>query len=266
MQIDWFTFVAQIINFLILIALLQRFLYRPVIKAMDEREQKITAELEEARLNKIEAEKKDHLLEQKLQTFESQKSQMLEDAKQEVNQRKKEWMDKLREEITDTRKRWAETIESEKESFSEQLKKETGSKIIALIEDILKDLSERNLEQQMVDFFFDQLQKLDKKHKEQLQKAIKQKTSNQAQIISSFELTDKQKNLLVNLLHKATGTELEYEFKTLPDFGFGLQARIGGWRLGWNLESYLQKLGAEMEQYINKQKPIYEPTIINDNG
>jgi len=48
MQIDWFTVVAQIVNFLILVGLLKKFLYGPIIRAMDDRERRIASRLEEA--------------------------------------------------------------------------------------------------------------------------------------------------------------------------------------------------------------------------
>ena len=48
MQIDWFTVVAQIVNFLILVWLLKKFLYGPIIRAMDDRERRIASRLEEA--------------------------------------------------------------------------------------------------------------------------------------------------------------------------------------------------------------------------
>ncbi len=53
MLINWFTVVAQIINFLILVWLLKRFLYKPVLKAIDEREKKIAAQLAGCRSKKI---------------------------------------------------------------------------------------------------------------------------------------------------------------------------------------------------------------------
>ena len=43
MPIDWFTVVAQAINFLILVWLLKRFLYKPILHAIDEREKGIAA-------------------------------------------------------------------------------------------------------------------------------------------------------------------------------------------------------------------------------
>ena len=38
MLIDWFTVVAQAANFLVLVWLLKRFLYKPILGAMDARE------------------------------------------------------------------------------------------------------------------------------------------------------------------------------------------------------------------------------------
>jgi F-type H+-transporting ATPase subunit b len=46
--IDWFTVGAQLLNFLILVWLMKRFLYQPVLDAIAAREQKIAAELADA--------------------------------------------------------------------------------------------------------------------------------------------------------------------------------------------------------------------------
>ncbi len=56
MQIDYFTIIAQIINFLILVFLLRHFLYGPLLRSMDEREQKISTRLKEAEQQMKEAE------------------------------------------------------------------------------------------------------------------------------------------------------------------------------------------------------------------
>jgi len=48
MHIDWFVFFCQIFNFLLLMYLLKRFLYGRILKAMDDRETKISARFAEA--------------------------------------------------------------------------------------------------------------------------------------------------------------------------------------------------------------------------
>ena len=41
MLIDWFTVAAQALNFLILVWLMKRFLYKPILHAIDAREERI---------------------------------------------------------------------------------------------------------------------------------------------------------------------------------------------------------------------------------
>lgn len=255
MQIDWFTFIAQVINFLILILLLQRFLYKPVIKAMDEREKKIASELEDARLKKVEADQRKEELDGKLQDFEEQKNRLLEDARQDINEQRKQWMDELRAEISEIRSRWEEAVEGEKETFLKQLKEETGDQVIHLVQNVLTDLSERNLQQQTMENFLDRLAHLDKDNRAQLQKNLRELKGNQADIYSSFDPEDQQKQKLKELLQKITNTELECAFNTTKDLGFGLEVRIGGWRLGWNLDSYLERLSRNMDQYFKDRLP-----------
>ena len=57
MLINWFTVVAQAVNFLILVWLLKRFLYSHVLHAIDEREKGIANQLAEAEAKKAEAQK-----------------------------------------------------------------------------------------------------------------------------------------------------------------------------------------------------------------
>jgi F-type H+-transporting ATPase subunit b len=52
---DWFTILAQIVNFLVLVALMKRFLYGPLIAAIDAREKSIAARIAEAARKEQEA-------------------------------------------------------------------------------------------------------------------------------------------------------------------------------------------------------------------
>ena len=54
MLIDWFTVGAQVLNFVVLVWLLKRFLYKPVLNAIDAREKRVAAEAADADLQKTE--------------------------------------------------------------------------------------------------------------------------------------------------------------------------------------------------------------------
>ncbi len=58
MLIDWFTVGAQVVNFAILVWLLKRFLYKPIIDAIDAREKRIALALADADAKTAEAQKR----------------------------------------------------------------------------------------------------------------------------------------------------------------------------------------------------------------
>ena len=57
MLIDWFTVGAQALNFIVLVWLLKRFLYKPILNAIDAREKLIAAKLADADTKVAEAKK-----------------------------------------------------------------------------------------------------------------------------------------------------------------------------------------------------------------
>ena len=69
MLTDWFTIVAQALNFLILVWLMKRFLYKPILHAIDEREKRIATELANADAKKAEAQKEHDEFQQKNAEF-----------------------------------------------------------------------------------------------------------------------------------------------------------------------------------------------------
>src|SRR5512147_2722001 len=85
MLINWFTVGAQALNFLILVWLMKRFLYKPVLHAIEEREKRIAAELADADLKKAEARKESDEFRRKNEEFEHGRAALLGKATDEVN-------------------------------------------------------------------------------------------------------------------------------------------------------------------------------------
>src|SRR5690554_7829907 len=101
MSIDWITVAAQLANFLLLVWLLKRFLYRPILKGIDAREAEIAKRLAAAKEAKenADAEKqryqqqyadhltvRDNLLEEALESTASQREQMLQAGRDKLEQ------------------------------------------------------------------------------------------------------------------------------------------------------------------------------------
>ena len=101
MSVNWFTVAAQIVNFLILVWLLKKFLYKPVLTAMSNRQQKVQDELEQAA--------------KLAETAEKEKKRYLA-LQEEARNRGKEELLQARREADALRKKLFQEVESEAEA------------------------------------------------------------------------------------------------------------------------------------------------------
>jgi F-type H+-transporting ATPase subunit b len=82
--IDWFTVGAQALNFLILVWLMKRFLYKPVLAAIDVREKRIAKEIADADAKKADAQKEHDEFQHKNEEFDQQRAALLSKATDEA--------------------------------------------------------------------------------------------------------------------------------------------------------------------------------------
>ena len=82
-----------IVNFLILVILLAKFAWKPIINALDAREKKIKEDISSAQLARDEAQKIQQEMEAKLEELSSQSAQKLKEAQEIANEEKKKILD-----------------------------------------------------------------------------------------------------------------------------------------------------------------------------
>ena len=116
MLIDWFTVGAQALNFLILVWLMKRFLYKPILHAIDEREQRIAAELADADAKKSEAQKERDEFQHKNAEFDQQRAALLSQATDEVNTERQRLLDAARQAADTLRAKRQDALQREQQS------------------------------------------------------------------------------------------------------------------------------------------------------
>ncbi|MGK2945435.1 MAG: F0F1 ATP synthase subunit B family protein, partial [Desulfuromonadales bacterium] len=122
MLIDWFTVAAQIVNFLILVYLLKRFLYQPIVRHMNEREEKIANRLQQAADKRAEAQRQIDDFQHKQEEIEQQSAQKLEKAEEEAQKRQQELLEQARRHVENKRHGWLQSLDKEKDEFAHSLK------------------------------------------------------------------------------------------------------------------------------------------------
>ncbi len=255
MLIDWFTVFAQIFNFLILVALLKRFLYRPILNAMDEREAGIAARQEEARLHIEAAEREAELYREKTRELEAGRAEMMENARQEAELRRKELLTQVREEVMNRRAAWYEALQQEKASFLHDLRVHAGAKFLQISRQALGELAGAELEQRILHVFLERLQDMIDHAGKDFPGSLMRSGARVA-VTSSFEIPADLRSLIEHTFRSHIAPECSFHYETSPDLLCGIELKADGVRVAWSLEDYLGELERDLNLEFIK-RPVF---------
>ena len=252
MLIDPFVVIAQILNFLILVALLKRFLYKPITQAMEARTQRIERQLTTAASKEKDAEAEKELYLQKQQELEAQKQAWLEEAKQEVEQEKIKLTRQAQAEVELVRSQWYKNFQQDGEKFTRELRDRLTQQVAITTRKALSDLANVNLETQIIDTFIARLYNLEGVQKNAISTSPVANPSRIINIRSSFTIPEEKKKSLIVAIREQIAANAEVEFETDADLICGIELRDQampagsltdrGYKISWNLEHYLTEL------------------------
>ena len=143
MLVDWFTVGAQVLNFIVLVWLLKRFLYKPILDAIDAREMRIAGELASADATKAEAKKERDEFERKNAAFDRQRGALLIKATEEAKAERKRLIEEARQAADALSAKRGEALRSESRALNEVIGARTKQEVFAIARKALKVLELR---------------------------------------------------------------------------------------------------------------------------
>lgn len=252
MLIDWFTVAAQIVNFLILVALLKYFLYDRIVKAMDEREERIKSRLDEAQKKKEEAAQEAKSYREKNKELETKRQEMLSRAKEEAETRRKELVQQARQEAEDLRAGWRKAVEKERESFIRDLRKMAAYQVYAVARLSLKDLADADLEERAVDVFLERILKMGEQERKELADSVKN-GDGRVVVRSAFEMPATSRQKITRALHDHIADDIEVEYETASELIMGIEMKTPDRKLSWTVKHYLATLEDAARESLDKE-------------
>jgi len=252
MLIDWFTVLAQLINFLILAWLLKRFLYKPVLQAMDKREKRITARLQEAETQKAEAQKERGHFQQLSSELGQQREALLLQAMAEANAERQRLMEEARESHRLLRARLRETLDNEQANLSRDIIRRFQEEVFEIAGKVLADLAGSSLEEQMATVLVRRLEKLNDEEREQLSAAFR--ASNQAITVrSAFGLPAEQQQAIERAVKKIAAPDRQVRFETASAQANGIELITNGYKMAWSIADYLSGLEKDIATILENE-------------
>ena len=252
MSIDWVTVVAQIINFLVLVWLLQRFLYGPITRAMEAREQRIKQQLDDAAASKRNAEAEASKLKADHDELEARRDEMTSAMRAEVETFRRELEERLRKEMDERRKAWGQEIEEEQEAFIVELKRHAAEHFFALAREALGGLASKSLNDAIAEGFGDRLPELDEERLRKIREAARN-ADKSAIVESSFVISPAVKRRITGVVHELISPSLDVDYVTDDKQICGVRLRIGGQTVAWSLDSYLDRLERRARDAVSQR-------------
>ncbi len=160
MLIDWFTVCAQVINFLILVWLLRRYLYKPVLAAIDAREQKIAAKIRDAEAQETKAKAAGEELRKRNEAFDQERDGLMRKATDAAAAERQRLIASARQDSDLLRARLAQALGAERAELGRQLSVRTQAEVFALTRKALSELAGTGLEDRMVEVVIERLRAL----------------------------------------------------------------------------------------------------------
>ncbi|WP_339905334.1 F0F1 ATP synthase subunit delta [Pseudomonas guineae] len=249
MLIDWFTVGAQLLNFIILVWLMKRFLYQPVLNAIAAREQKIAAQLADAAATKAEAHKQQHVFEQKNQAFDEQRAELLRQATDAATAEGKRLRLEARQAADTASAARTKALLTDTQQLHAEIVRHTQQQVFDISRRVLRDLADVSLEQQACTVFIQRLRAADATTLAALNTALKATDESATALLrSAFDLPVAQQVAIQSALDDTFGQAIALTFETAPELVGGIEFSAQGQKLAWSIAGYLSELSSALDE------------------
>ena len=240
MLIDPFTVFVQVLNFVILILILKRFLFGPIMRAIAAREQKIAAAQEEARTNNEQAQHKLREIEVHKAELAAQETEFLRQAKSRAETLETQLITGAKAAAKVKQEQLRSALDKEKRQRLDDLRRELSAHVYNAADQAMQDLAGLTLQRRMEECFFERLEHEKGGNEKEFSDLF---SSDSSLTVSTATAMEKQtQTYLQNLLAKKFGFQGSITFEKKQNLISGIEISGNGRKIAWTIEKYLKDL------------------------
>jgi len=262
MIIDWFTVGAQVLNFLVLVWLLKRFLYQPILNAIDKREKRIADALSDAANSKAEAAADRDGLQAKHDAFDKQRADLLAQAVEQAQLERGHLIEAAHKAAEDLREKQRKALANDAKALSAEISRKVETEVFAIARNALMDLADTSLEDRICARFITKLSTLTGPAKATFAKML-EVTKERVVIRSAFDLSEKQHAAIQKAINTTFEHKVDLTFQTEPELLSGIELVVEGQKLAWSLSDYLKSLESTVSELMKPER-MKESKVAHD--
>ncbi len=250
MLIDWVTVAAQVVNFLILVAILRFFLYDRIVAVMNRRRDAITAAFTQAGERERAAAAAEAAHATEVRRLQVEHQGRLDEMEAEVAATRRRLLTELREEIATLRGQWQIGLTEERGRLLDGIQVRVGEAVEDVARRALTSLAGVSLEERMIEAFLDRLSGAGE---------MAEAFGERIEVVTSFATGPEMRHRIQEALQRHLGEGRQYRFRRDRRLACGIELRSGGRSLGWSLDHYLNAIRDGFDEKLDEELGLYTP-------
>ena len=240
MNLDGWTVLAQIVNFLLLVWLLKRFLYEPVRKVIEDREARLLRQREEAKQQAEAARAEEQRYKELSVALEAERRRILDEAVREADRERRRLIEEAQREAAAAKEEMLQRLREEKARLEAEIHRSIVGEACVVAGKVLQELTGVAVAEALIDAVGQKLMPLPPPA------PLEGVEEGALEIRTSFEPTEDQESRLRFIVEQWTGrTSLEIAFVHDPSLQLGVEIAWGGEIVSWSARDLLQSVAAE---------------------
>lgn len=249
MLIDWFTVVAQLVNFLIIVIVLKVLLFDRVVRIIDQRRQMISAQLEETEEQNTRAQLAIENYESRRRELEAHRHELVHDAKKEAAAVHQRLVDEARRDVEHRAHEWRASLERQHQELVGDMVRRSGDAALALSRRALADLAGLDLEARLIDRFVVELKSLDDAERVRIAETV---VDHPVTIVTSFELDPDLREQLESVVRDFAGVGAAIRYQHDQELVCGVVVRFGPRELSWSIDGYMEEIAEHYARFLRE--------------
>lgn len=235
MEINFTTFILEIINFLVLIWLLKRFFYQPVLNIVEKRQKNIQNSLKEAEEQKQKAKELERQYSSRLDDWQQEKSEKWAELRKEMDHEREKRLNAVQEEIKKAQDKADFLIDQKQQALDKQAHELAIKNASIFMRNLLKDFASAELTSRMLQKAIKDLNNLPSQKLSQLKNAAE--SQNQVDVYSAHELAQQDKTDLEQAFKTLLGEKnYNWQYQTDASLIAGVHIQFGPWVMNASAE------------------------------
>lgn len=241
MELNWSTFLLEMLNFAVLVWLLAHFLYKPLQSVITRRQQAVSDRLAEAAQREQQIQAQQAQLDNRLHAWEQERQQAREQLQQELAVERNRKEQAMQQQLEQARQRDAVLQQRHRQSQSHQLERQALRQGARFASRILSSCADANLEARLIELLLEDLPKLPEEQLMEMRQQVAEQDL-RPNITTAFELQPAQHEDLDQALQTLLQHPVSCSFDRDPDLIAGIRITLGPWVMQASLQNELVSL------------------------